>query len=984
MEQKTKQIEDILKEFNQDLNSSVEYSYHITEYLPPSIPKSDLNEHYKETNENDHEKLQELPLDGIESPTKPENILEKPAIIVTNPENTINFDQNRNRDISFNKPDIAFMKAPLKKEFLAERPRTYMDKEPHKAVFVAPKKITQVLSMTQACNQITLEEKNFRATRKITQKLDQMKKDVFVHRIKDHKSNKVIILQEEEVQNSEYNPYLIPYRLDLALIHQKAARFGLEEEGEENQKTEEKELVDCQGVVDKGSMLSHDKSSILSSHVGDPKECPCCFESIEKKNPGLCFKPEHVSFLGHAFPLYMTMVKALIWLIMIPFIFIVFIPHMYYLNQHCEEENGGQVKWFTYCQIEDESEMELISNFLKVVESRLIFDIIFVSYFVLAATGLRVYGLRYIRRHWRGTSIGQFTVLVKGVPIDAEEEEIKDFFVSQPLTYKRGWLNRKLGLEDNLMPDDTKIEISEINFVYNFNDLIQCNSKIMRLIKTRRKLLALYNNIERNDSKVQSFNSSLNSSFTGSDVNKNMSFLVPQLRDEIDTSKKSFIWEKIEAGKLYLQRHLRAIDHEIIEQHELQLSIIKGLKENTQKELGFRFCGQVFISFTNAAVSKKIVQIFRALYDPRKRKFRGEHRLIVEPAANPEEIIWENLGIYSHKKLYIRMVTVFLEIIMLALTTYIVFLIYNKADSEELFLECCIAVLVLTINKLLMIVVSKLVEHERHKTKATVETLIVMFTLPLTLVNIMVFELVDYGHMIVTRECLAEENNDLWEMEKIMHKLLFVNIFVSLGEPILAFIFDFTHWSRVYHRFRIKGTQGYKNYCQEEVNKIFEGGEIELFEFYSHTCISFVLGMFAAPFFPTSILITMVGFILNYWLLKYNMLYRCKVESHQCNRVIGYFLLLVNLAPVFYMISLFFMSYYARPCDGHEAAAAGLFEKYEIVCWVELGVLVVSVFKWFRPIVFWGMETINQKSLLDVKKERNRTYDHLKSLLKLK
>jgi len=1091
MAQKAKDIEDILNDFSQELSDSMHYSYHVTQFL-----------------ENEPQgKKTEIPLDHSPRENKlekPQSIKETPHPIKENPPIILVSDPDRNREISFNfnsknlvptsKPQnllVPNKPSKMNKNFDVDRPRTYMDTLDSKNInFVPPKKVTQVLNNTHSYNQVTLAEKNFRATRKITQKLETLKKDIFVHKITDAKSQKVIMIQEEEIRDSEYNPYLVPYRLDLALLHEKASKFGLEDEESDELKTEEKELMDVSGKAVNSSVISL---------TGVPKECPCCYESLEKHKTNLCFSSEDVRFLGHGFPLYMTLIKALIFLILIPFVLLVFVPHAVFLSEKCDSKNQDMMLW-SYCEprevlvpdtnetstsssdnssrlmvddpgatlaninnieitnnassinsssnesnanstenednndtngeheVTDETDIEIviINDFLFVIEERLNFDLAFLIYFVLVATGLRIYGLRYIRKHNTSSSLGQFTILVKNVPLDCEEDEIRDFFQSQQLDNYRSWLNRKLGLEDNLLPEGTKAEISEINFVYNFGDLIACNTKIMSLIKTRRKLLAIYSNIKRNNSKGNSFGSiqdnykssfqgSFQGSFTGdlpatsgpdaineeppiiekkqsnylnngsfdSNYEKNSSLLIRDLKKQAEDSKKSFIWDKIEAGTLFLERHLKVIDQEIISQHELQHSIIKGLKENTAKELEMRFCGQVFVSFSNSKVAMKMVQIFRALYDVRKRKFRGEKRLIVEAAANPEEIIWENLGIYSHKKIYIRLFTFTLELMMLALTTFIVFLIYNEAESEELTKECGIAILVLTINKLFMILISRLVEHERHKTKATVEALVVMFTLPLTLVNILVFELVDYGNIIIARQCITKDNDNLWEMGKITHKLLFVNIFASIGEPALSFIFDYTHFSKLYHRMRIKMTQGYKNYCQEEVNKFFEGSEIELHEYYSHTCISFCLGMFAAPFFPPSILIVIGGLGLNYWLLKYNMLYRCKVESHQCNRVIGYFLLLVNLGPIFYMVSLLFISFYSVACKNETDADAALFEKYEFTCLGLLVFLCFTLIKWIRPMIFWRLD-VTQKSLGELKKEKTRTYDHLKSLLKQK
>ena len=1141
MDQKAKEIEQILDNFNQELGSSMKYSYHVSQFI-------DFDSNINKT---------EIPLE-----TSPDFRPNDHANQLRVPGNLQPSEEERNREISFNvtsKNPVPLQQQqslPKKKQFNVDRPRTYMDSKDISSIhFVAPKKVTAVLNMTSSYNQVTLADKNFRATRKVTQKLEQLKKEFFVHKIKDIKSNKVITIQEEEVHDSEYNPYLVPYRLDLAILHEKASQFGLEEDEEEEQHTEEKELVDIMGKPDKSSVLSL---------TGLPKECPCCYESIEKKKAGLCFSNEDVKFLGHGFPLYFRLIKAIIFLILIPFILLVLVPHAVYLRQICQDKDMHMNVW-TYCspdsvhelvaegfinpeentnnndshteantttpthlrvrllgddyyysrlmhggtrdpqfrllnseittpstdstvgnststensttteggtngtheangttneangtiheanatthetngsaehsngteheksekEIEEEAEIMITNSFLLAVEKRLTFDTIFLTYFVLIATAIRIYGLRYIRKHNRGTSLGQFTVLVKNIPIDCEEEEIRDFFQTQPLTYKRSWLNRKLGLEDNALPEDTQIEISEIKYVYNFADLITCNKKIISLIKTRRKLLAVYSNIKGKSARnfqssfagqnsfnqQNTFKGSFQSSFAGnlpgiegpdainepepekkptivnnngdsfqSNYTKNSSLMVSELKHQAEDSKKSFIWEKIEAGTIFLERHLKAIDQEIIDQHDLQLSIIKALKENTAKELGFRFCGQVFVSFTNAKVARKMVQIFRALYDQRKRKFRGKNRLVVEPASGPDEIIWENLGIYSHKKIYIRLFTFTLELLMLSLTTFIVFIIYNKAESEELEKECGIAILVLTINKLFMKLISHLVEHERHKTKATVETLVVMFTLPLTLVNILVFELIEYGSLIISQDCLVKGTNRVWEMGKITHKLLFVNVFVSIGEPLLSFIFDYSHFTKLYHRFKIKREQGYKNYCQEEVNHIFEGNEVELHEYYSHTCISFCLGMFAAPFFPPSALICIVGLGLNYWLLKYNMLYRCKVESQQCTRVIGYFLLLLNLGPVFYMFSLIFISYYAVACPNYTDADIGLFQNYEIVCLVLLIFLSFTIFKWFRPVIFWRLD-VKQKSLGELKKEKTRTYDHLKSLLKQK
>lgn len=203
---------------------------------------------------------------------------------------------------------------------------------------------------------------------------------------------KLIILEEEN--SILLNPYLIPPNIDIALMHQKANKFGFE--------PEESKIIDESIKINNDSHLElkiNEDSIIKSTPISDYEEkksnnlnfqeCPCCFESLNKQKLNFFFDSNEIEILGPAYPIFLKMLKTLLFFIIIPYFFSVFIPHIIYLYFEC-----GNVNSMSLCNSGDEDfNLDL---YLQVIDDRLLVDLLFSIYFSIVVTIFRIKAIRFI------------------------------------------------------------------------------------------------------------------------------------------------------------------------------------------------------------------------------------------------------------------------------------------------------------------------------------------------------------------------------------------------------------------------------------------------------------------------------------------------------------------------------------------------------------------------------------------------------------
>jgi len=736
--------------------------------------------------------------------------------------------------------------------------------------------------------------------------------DQFVHEIMDEKSNKILTINEEMDENA-YDPYKVPVDLDMLDLHTKANKFGLylPENGKDliKKQTEGQEVIKTYDFQEERKVYDENKSNMIKEIINDlldkvikenqnngshsnmasfikknekNKECPCCGEFLEKKPANLCVNSQDLEFLGYSYPLFIKIAKSLIYFVAIPFFFLIFIPHLVFLYNECTSDNVEiQIKVSSLCFCDTGDTGIDLLVFYAIIDDRILLDLLFSIYLSIFAVGLRVYCLRYIATQKQKNSIRHHTILIKNLPKNVNENQIKEFFEGLKLETKRKCCFKKAE-NSEAIKKFTQIP-HEINFIYDLSDYLRISNYIVAMINSRRKCLSLL----LFQSKNCPFKATLDE------------------KSWLDLHQKHPFCTCIPHLTL---AQLKLIDNKIITYHAKKTEIFLHLQQNPSEFFEKRFCGRAFVNFEDDVFVDELISIYDNIFslcDSRRKKFQGT-RISIERAPVPEEILWENFDATFKQKMGLRMLILFCELLVLVLSAFLIWDIYHKLESSHFEIEFLVGLIILSINRVLTWIIKKLVSYEKHKSTATNEKMMIIVSFTFIIVNIVLYEMLDYIKMMLNIEELnfdiddyIDGNVELEDFHKTIHKILFVSIFLSIIEPILKFLFDYRFFMKLYKRRSIL-----KNphlYCQKEAHEAFLGVEFELAEYFSDFILVFLLGILGAPFYPLSFLIVFAGLIVQFWLFKINLLYRCKVEGELCRELMPIFLRILNLCPVFYI-----------------------------------------------------------------------------------
>lgn len=219
------------------------------------------------------------------------------------------------------------------------------------------------------------------------------------------------------------------------------------------------------------------------------------------------------------------------------------------------------------------------------------------------------------------------------------------------------------------------------------------------------------------------------------------------------------------------------------------------------------------------------------------------------------------------------------------------------------------------------------------------------------------------------------------EVEKIIHKILFVSIFISLLEPFIKLIFDFKNLYKVYEQYKLRNDPSYNDYCQKEANSIFEPPKFELTEFYFDAILIFVIGTFGSAFYPPCFIITFVALFLLYWYFKYLVLYRCQVEPVKDENFFYYFMRILTLSPLFFNFGIYFNA--KKLFDSQNEDERNLKPYFYCLLTISLLLIIVNLFQ-FRKIIYIKMKR-NESTFDQVKeKYQNKNYSQIQAIFKTK
>ena len=252
----------------------------------------------------------------------------------------------------------------------------------------------------------------------------------------------------------------------------------------------------------------------------------------------------------------------------------------------------------------------------------------------------------------------------------------------------------------------------------------------------------------------------------------------------------------------------------------------------------------------------------------------------VEDPPEPEDFYWENFK-YNSRERGLRIILVFaLSLIIIGLSfgfvlffTYLQNLVLEDEKKFNLFvkylLSLIITIVISVLNEVLVVVLKKFTLKEKHLSrtsyhlslsiKITILTFFNSAIIPLISKELLVKKRVSYNYNIDRNNLLVND----------MFILFLVNALVTPIFWTFSIVYLFKKF-RIYLLERKKEPDKQHYMTQRELNKLYELPDIKIAYKYSYLAKTMAMTLFYLPIFPAGFIISVLGFILGYFLELYN------------------------------------------------------------------------------------------------------------------
>ncbi len=418
-------------------------------------------------------------------------------------------------------------------------------------------------------------------------------------------------------------------------------------------------------------------------------------------------------------------------------------------------------------------------------------------------------------------TVSDYSIEVTGLPLDCTLSEIKAFFE---------------GFESFIKQ---KVNIITINRSFYISDFVEITIKIDDLLQ-EKTISEVYLSLSEKDS--QAFSQS-------------------------ESHKKRL---------LLIESQLNTLSNEL-KQHK------SSLKEKC------RFTGTAFITFSTPEESRKIKKLFeRNYFDiffiylkktvdiPSNLLFKG-NVLTIKRAPEPDDVLWENLGVKWDVKLKKRLMTNLATLSILTMSFVIILIIsyfqaflQKNATLEGLSLTAvnsCGACLIVLINYCLNFSIEKFTKLEKHSTltnyrSSLAEKKIVAVFFNTALIYILISFY--FGNF-------ASKNG-------LVSNLFYIYLSNMMITILLQF-FDPFYLLRLWNRRKLELSPEKAGFTQSDANALYEGPTQNIPFLFSSVVNMMLFTSFYGSLVPFGAIIGMITLFSWYWTYKYLLLRRSSVPN---------------------------------------------------------------------------------------------------------
>ncbi|CAI2378726.1 unnamed protein product [Moneuplotes crassus] len=471
-----------------------------------------------------------------------------------------------------------------------------------------------------------------------------------------------------------------------------------------------------------------------------------------------------------------------------------------------------------------------------------------------------------------------FTIYVMNLPLDKSEEEVKEWF-------------------ENYDPN-LGINIVKINYCYDIKESVRLSRELDNWQKMKNYVLYY------REQKCKELNiSEEEAEKQGIDINP------PRVDYDYCCIKETFpSFEEILSKNKQLEAEFETLRN--------------NMDVNTDKDL---YIGKAFITLEKQHQATKLIKIFKMHYVIKtifflyyrvfkckqvkiEKRFWNNKRIIVEQAADPVDVYWENLSIKDYQRFIKSLITYSITAILLGL----VFCLYfglniwkqdlednakNSNNSKEIWIvrgvSFLTSIITIFVNSILKFVIRMLSSHEKHMTYTRYHLSVALKLTIATFVNVALLP-------IFTRL-----EKDKWFESGGLSTTIFYNIIsVSFVAPILN-LFNINYIIKRIKMWREKRKGINSKMTQRQANQLFVGPNMDISSAYSNTCLIFMVVCFYTPIMPILPIIAASGVFLQYWVEKYLLLRRYTIPEAAGSAMAKFYASVIPIGMLLYAIGNF-------------------------------------------------------------------------------
>ena len=348
---------------------------------------------------------------------------------------------------------------------------------------------------------------------------------------------------------------------------------------------------------------------------------------------------------------------------------------------------------------------------------------------------------------------------------------------------------------------------------------------------------------------------------------------------------------------------------------------IKELFEETKKVNMEKFAGAVIISFNTIKEKEEFLSYVPKSLVVQLLKIIGTLRYLfcfccikkidnspiimktmkikIEEAPDPEDIIFENLEFKPHKKFYRILGINTISILLIAIGFGIILAlqnlqIYVNKKNYNRVVYYIISICITIVSSIINIIFEELLDMlTKIEKQSSITKYYLSYSIKLTIFSFLTKGIIP----LVVEEISGTENYEI-----LITNMLTMFLANSVVTPLIWTLnINPVIWKKKLNIYLIeKNPYKYLNMNQKKLNQLYEKNDMKISEKYSYIAKTLLMTFFYISIFPFGVLISLGGFILCFFLEKYNYINNYKRPEILNNTL--FFFYLKN-----YIIILFFI-----------------------------------------------------------------------------